>query len=100
MSRNVTAAFIAACNAQQTDEAFIMLVTIDHDDLAEPIRLNDSGENQVSNGETYLASPIQVTLAEDSADRLPQVKIVMDNITGPSWRQFGRSPRPPRWIWR
>jgi len=80
MGRNVTGAFIAACNAANTDECFIVLVTVEHSELAAPIRLNTSGENQVSNGDTYLACPIQVTLSEDSEDRIPQAKLVMDNI--------------------
>ena len=80
MSRSVTNAFIAACNAQETGECFIVLVTIDHEGLIEPIRLNTSGENQVSRGETYLACPIQPALSQDSDDRPPQARLVMDNI--------------------
>lgn len=78
--RSVTDAFIAACNAHNTDEGFIVLITIDHDRLDYPIRLNTSGENQVSGGYVFLACPIQVTLSEDSEDRPPQAKLVMDNI--------------------
>lgn len=80
MSRDVSLTFIAAVNAQETDEAFILLVTIDHPDLPAPIYLNNSGENQVSRGNTYLACPFQCTLAEDSDERPPQAKLVFDNI--------------------
>lgn len=80
MARSVTDAFIAACNAADTDECFIVLVTVNDPNLPAPVRLNTSGENQVSNGETYLACPIQVTLSDDTEDRPPQAKLVMDNI--------------------
>lgn len=80
MSRSVTNAFIAACNAPVTDEGLLVLITIDHDDLPDPIRIVNNGANVVSNGETFLACPVQPTLSDDSDDRPPQAKLVMDNI--------------------
>ena len=84
MSRGVSLEFIAAVNAQETDEAFIVLVTIDHPDLPEPIYLNSSGANidsRVSLGlGPWLACPFQVTLSDDSDDRPPQAKLVIDNV--------------------
>jgi len=78
--RNVTDAFIAACNAQTSDECFILLVKIYHDDLSAPIYLNTSGENQVSNGIAYLACPMEITLAEDNDKRPPQIQLRIDNV--------------------
>jgi len=80
VSRDVTNAFIAACNASETGEALIVLVTIDHPDLPAPIYLNNSGENLTSRGHLFLACPFQPTLSEDSDDRPPQAKIIIDNI--------------------
>jgi hypothetical protein len=80
MSRDVSLAFIAAVNAPETDEAFIVLVTIEHPDLPTPVYLNNSGQNMMSRGLTFLACPIQPTLSEDSDDRPPQAKLVIDNI--------------------
>ncbi|MFA5381859.1 MAG: DUF1833 family protein [Candidatus Micrarchaeia archaeon] len=80
MSRDVSLAFIAAVNAQETAEAFIVLVTIREASLPNPIYLNTSGANVVSRGHIFLACPLQVTLGEDSDERLPQPKLVMDNI--------------------
>jgi hypothetical protein len=80
MSRDVSLDFIAAVNAQETDEAFIVLVTIDHPDLPEPVYLNNSGANLVSRTIPFLACPFQPTLSDDSDDRPPQAKLVIDNI--------------------
>lgn len=95
MSRDVSNAFIAACNAQETDEAFIVCVTIDHPDLPAPIYLNNSGQNISrwldsgdSSGDSsgdgsevvFLACPFQPTLADDSDDRPPVAKLIIDNI--------------------
>jgi hypothetical protein len=82
MSRDVTNAFIQACNAQQTSEGIVILVTITDDESDKPIYLNNSGQNFKSRGNTYLACPIQATLSEDMDDRPPQAKLVMDNIDG------------------
>ncbi len=80
MTRAVSLDFIAAVNAQETGEAFIVLVTIAHPDLPSPVYLNNSGANLVSRGNTYLACPFQPTLVEDTDDRPPQAKLSIDNI--------------------
>ena len=79
-SKTVSAAFIAACNAQTTDDGLIVLIIIENSDLPEPIRLNGSGANVLSNGHTFLACPIQPTISDDSEDRPPQAKLTLDNI--------------------
>jgi hypothetical protein len=80
MSRDVSAAFIAACNAAETSEGFYVLITIDADELPDSIRLNNSGTTFVSRGNTFYAFPIQVTLSDDSEDSPPQAKLIIDNI--------------------
>ena len=80
MSRDVTNAFIEACNASQTDECFIILIAITHDTLPVPILINTSGQDVVSNGDTYLFCPVEVTLSNDNDDTPPQAKLVIDNI--------------------
>jgi hypothetical protein len=80
MSRDVSLDFIAAINAQETDEAFIVLVTIEHPDLPAPEYLNNSGANIVSRGNIFLACNFQPTLSDDSDDQPPQAKLVIDNI--------------------
>lgn len=84
MSRDVSLDFIAAVNAQETDEAFIVLVTIEHPDLPDPVYLNNSGANLESRANLglgpFLACPFEPTLSDDSDDRPPQAKLIIDNI--------------------
>jgi hypothetical protein len=80
VSRDVSAAFIEACNAQETGEGFYVLVTITHPEMDEPLRLNNAGANLTSQGELFLACPIGITLSDDSEDRPPQAKLTLDNI--------------------
>ena len=81
MSRDVTSAFIEACNAQQTDDGLAVLITIEHPGLPAPIYLNGAGSNVESRGNLFLACPVQVMLSEDSDDRPPQAKLSIDNIS-------------------
>jgi len=50
MPRSISSTAQAAINAQETDEIFLILLTISHDDLAEPIRVVSNNENITSNG--------------------------------------------------
>jgi hypothetical protein len=80
MRPDISAAFLRAAKAQETEEAFIVLVIIEHDDLPAPIRLNNSGANIDSNGETFLRCPMQPTILDDDPDRPPQAALVVSNI--------------------
>lgn len=73
-------AFMRAAKAQQTDEAFGILVTIEHEDLPAPLRLNNLGANIISRGETYVHCPMQPTILDDDPDRPPQALLLMSNI--------------------
>jgi hypothetical protein len=80
MRSNISSVFRAGANAQQNPDAAILLVTVTHSELAETHRLTNAGENVVSRGDTFLAIPMEITLAEDGPDRPPQAKIVVANV--------------------
>lgn len=80
MPRSVSDTFKAAVFAQDTDEAFLMLITINHDDLGAPIRVVTSGSNITSRGETYVAVPVEVTLPNDLEGAQPQAGLKIDNL--------------------
>lgn len=72
--------FKAAVFAQETDEVFIALVTIDHDDLAAPIRVTSDGVATESRGETYVAYPFDLQLPDDSDEPAITALITIDNV--------------------
>jgi len=76
----ISAAFIQEAKARESGETVIILVTIDHEDLPEPIRLNTAGANITSRSELYLACFLQITLLDDSPDRAPQAQMIVSNI--------------------
>ena len=81
MSRNVSAELKQAVYAQETTQEFIVLITLSHPDLSTAIRVNSSGLDIVSNGETFVAFPFEVVLPDDVDDRPPRAKLRIDYIS-------------------
>ena len=80
----------AAVYAQNTDEAFITLVTIDHANFAEPVRvasdpfelLPDAGvRGVVSRGEEYLYLPFSIELPTQDDSGISRARLSIDNIS-------------------
>jgi hypothetical protein len=79
--RSLTPAMILALTGQDTGEVFVMLVTIDHAVLAEPLRFSSDPTERVSDtpliyktasrGDDFIFVPMEITLPDD-ADGAPQ----------------------------
>lgn len=80
MSRTLSAAAMAAITAAETGECFVILVTIDHADLAAPIRVNTSGADLTSNGNLFQAFPFDVIVPDDPDSGSPRAKLTIDNV--------------------
>jgi len=80
MSRTLTLAAKQALAASETADAFLILLTIDHPDLAQPIRVTSDGVNTVSRGNTFIAFPFALILPDDSHDRPPRARLAIDNV--------------------
>lgn len=88
---DVSTTFKQAAYAQQTDEVFIILVTLDSDELTDPIRicsdpleklplLGDDIYGLVSNGDTYLFLPFDIWLPRDDRTGTVSAKLSIENI--------------------
>ena len=80
MARSLSPAVVNALMAQETDEGFVMLLTINHADLAQPIRVASTSTNFTSNGNVYQAFPFEVNLPPEQEDRPPQVTLTIQNV--------------------
>ena len=80
MSRSVSTVFKSAAFAQETGEALIVLVTIDHADLAAPIRVCSNSADVVSRGDTFLAFPFEITLPDDVEGQGPRASLIIDAV--------------------
>jgi hypothetical protein len=82
VSRSTSTTFREAVFSQETSEVFIVLITIDHDDLAAPIRVCSNSVDIVSRGNTYIAYPFEITLPDDSDEKISAGSITIDNVSG------------------
>ena len=88
--RNLSAPAREASNAQQTNEAFVVLVTINHSTFDAPVRvcsdphelLPDAGvRGIISRGNEYIFMPFEVELPQQDDSGVARAKITMDNIS-------------------
>jgi len=59
----------------------LVLLEIDHDDLADPILLVNNKENVTSNGDEYIAYPFDIYLPDSKDDAPPTAKLKIDNVS-------------------
>lgn len=78
MSRALSGSARAALYEQTSDEVWLELITIDHDDLASPIRLVGNSEDVTSRGNVFTACGFPpVPLPDDGQD----VTFIVENVS-------------------
>jgi len=78
--RNLSTTALTALTAEETGEVFLMLLTITHQDLDEPIRVVNDLVDHTSRGNAYIAYPFQVTLPIDDGTSFPSLGLQIDNV--------------------
>ena len=80
--RNVSNIARQALFAQETDKVFLVLLTIDHSDLSEPIRVvNNTVNIEVPpDGPLYIGYPFLIHMPRDSGDEVSKVRLRIDNV--------------------
>lgn len=63
-----------------TIDAWLVLVTISHDDLSAPVRVVNNTVDLVSRGETFVGYPFEVVLPDQREDAPPRARIQIDNV--------------------
>lgn len=67
--------------AQETGEVFLILLTIDHPDFTQPIRVVNDGHSIPSRNNEYVAFPFNITLPDDLDESPPRAKLTIDNVS-------------------
>jgi hypothetical protein len=91
MSRTASATFKNAVYASETGEVAVLLITMDHASLSDPIRISTDNADTftvdgqtvrgtISRGENYLFCPIDVALPDDSYESISQATLRIDNV--------------------
>lgn len=70
----------ASIFAASTAQVWLHLLTIDHDDLASPIRLVDNTEAVISRGDTYLPFAFRPQIPAEVDGQLPKVELQIDAV--------------------
>lgn len=82
MSRSTSLTFRQAVYAQETAQAFVVLLEITHSDLAPPIRVCSGGQNIASGpgGNPFVFYPFELNLPDETTESVPAATITIDNV--------------------
>lgn len=75
-----SAAFAHEVQADTSDDPLLILLTITHDDLAEPLRFVRNHVDIVSRGATFTAFPFEFAAPGEAEQGPANARIVIDNI--------------------
>lgn len=67
----------------------LVLLEIDHEDLAAPILIVNNKENIMSNGDEYIGFPFEIILPDSKDDAPPTSKLRINNVS----REIGQTIR-------
>lgn len=77
----ISAAGAAELAAQECATAWLVLLTLEHPGLDQPIRVTSDAVATTSNGHTFQPFPFEVTLPDDVEGRAPQAQLRIDNTS-------------------
>lgn len=66
---------------QQEGGGFLILLTINHPQLATPLRVVNNTVNITSNGDDFIAYPFKIKLPEEREGIAPLAKLTIDNVS-------------------
>lgn len=79
--RSLSSAAKSGIFAQTTDRCFLTLLTLTHASFStNPLRFVNDYAAIVSSGRTFNPLPFEVTLADETSEKPPEVRLVMDNV--------------------
>ena len=81
MSRILGTNTVIAMFAQETGEVYLTLIKISHPSLSVPLRVTSDAVNTVSNGNTFISIPFNITLPSDEEGSPPKSQISIDNVS-------------------
>ena len=81
MSRNLSSDALKALYANETSEVFLILLTITHDSLIDPIYITSDVVDTVSRGNTYVPFPFELVLPDEAEGRSPRARLTIENVS-------------------
>lgn len=77
----VSNTLISSAFAQETTDVWLVLLTINHSTLSEPIRVVNNTENITSNSELFVGFPFEITLPDNREGAAPSAQLAIDNVS-------------------
>lgn len=81
MSRSLSQNTLQALFAAETGEAFLILLSLAHEDLVEPIRVTSDAVETVSLGRIFTPYPFDLFLPDEKDNQSPRARLRLDNIS-------------------
>lgn len=78
--RSVSSTALRAMLAQETDEVFLVCLTIDHSSFDDPILVVNDMQPLVRAAGTFEPFAFDITLPSETEDQVPQVQLTIDNV--------------------
>ncbi|QLH40842.1 MAG: DUF1833 family protein [Defluviicoccus sp.] len=72
---------IADLAAPETGVAWLVLLTLSHPELEQPLRFTSDGVATLSNGDTFTPFPFELTIPDDVEGRAPRAQLRIDNTS-------------------
>lgn len=80
MSRALSPSMRRALHAAETEEAFLVLLTLSHADLATPLRVTSDAVATLSRGDSFTPFAFDLTLPDDLDGHAARAKLAIDNV--------------------
>lgn len=78
--RTLSTEALRSAHAENTDEVWLVLLTITHADLDEPLRFVNNMESVTSRGRVYVAFPFEIVLPTEDPEEIGEAQLTIDNI--------------------
>lgn len=85
----VSDALVRAAFDQETGEVVLVALTLEHDDLVQPIRVINNTEAVTVEGEEFVTYPFEISLPDDQDSGPPRARLAIDNVS----REIAQSVR-------
>ncbi len=80
MSRSLSSLALQSLYAGETGDAFLVLLTLSHPDLAQPICVTSDAVQTVSGGTVFVPFPFDLALPDDLDAKSYRARLVIDNV--------------------
>ena len=95
MSRDLSSTALRSAYAQETGEVWLVLCTITHPSLSEPLRFVNDMQSLTSRGNVYIAFPFEIELPTEDEESAGEARLVLDNVDRAIVRAIREMVGPP-----